>query len=188
MKKGIFLAVLLSFIFAANSAFGNERVTIPPPPYAPIYLDWYGDDDTVAFIFYRPSECVPGDFNLYDFFDIPGAFFCVPLTVDGFAIYEDAGDLIPSQYKVHGLGELPVWFVSGDDYDAAIDDGDLLFSEVESMPSLLKGHATFYKENRQVDGVHPNPKVNIVAYGMIDGTENVEAFWLHVFWKLGGNK
>ena len=77
-----FIATLL-----AGLAYANVRSTIPPDLYAPIYLDWYGDDEWVAFIFYRPPDCVPGDFDIFDFFDIPAAFSCTPLTVEGFVIY-----------------------------------------------------------------------------------------------------
>ena len=83
------VAAFLVAMFLVSPGYGSERETIPPDPYAPIYMDWYADDERVAFIFYRPPDCVPETFDLFVFFDIPGAFFCTPLTVEGFVIYKD---------------------------------------------------------------------------------------------------
>ena len=181
------LVVALLALLLAGVAPANVRSTIPPDPYAPIYLDWYGDDEWVAFIFYRPPDCVPNDFNIFDFFHIPDAFFCIPLTVEGFASYKNPADNVPQQAKLTGLGEVPVWFVSRSDYIDAVQDGKLTFEELEVLPSLLKGHATFFKETRHVLGEHPVPKVNIVARGTLEDSPDYESFWFHAFWLVDGN-
>lgn len=179
------LTVVLAASLLSGGALGNDRETIPPDPYAPIYMDWYGDDARVAFIFYRPADCVPLDFNLYAFFDIPDAFSCTPLTIEGFVVYKDDG--VPRHAQLKDAGEVPVWFISQEDYDAITADGDLLFSEVLDSESLIQGYATSYTETRHIEGGHPAPKVNITASGWLDEGSGLESFWFHVFWKMGGN-
>jgi hypothetical protein len=100
-------------VILASVSFGNLRTTVPPDPYAPIYADWYGNEDWVTFIFYRSPDCVPDTFNLLSFFDIPNAW-TGPLTVEGFAIYKKPGDISPIQAELQGLGDIPIWFVSRD--------------------------------------------------------------------------
>lgn len=181
------VAMTLILGLLAGVVHANVRSTIPPDWYAPIYVDWYGDDQWVAFIFYRPPECVPEDFNFWDFFDIPYAFLCIPLTIEGFVIYNDPGDSMPRKANLTGLGEVPVWFVSRSDYDYALQDEELTIGELKELPSLLKGHATFFKETRDILGMHPVSKVNIVAKGVLDDSLEYESFWFHVFWLMNGN-
>jgi len=173
----ILLVATVVVVVLAGVAFANVRVTVPPDPYAPIYADWYGNDEWVAFIFYRDPACVPDSFNLLDFFDFPAAYDC-SLTVRGFVIYKNPGDFAPLQAKVKGLGEVPVWFVSVEDYESATEDG-LTISELEGLPSLLKGSASFYKETLHPEGHPKMPMKNIVARGTL---EDDRSFRLHVVW------
>jgi hypothetical protein len=84
-------------------------------------------DDWAVIPFYRPPECVPADFNLLDFFDIPGAFLCGPQTVQTASIWRNGPgiDEAPIHAKSHGLGTMPVWFVSWPQLEAAIAAGVL---------------------------------------------------------------
>ena len=121
------LAIMLTSVSSAN-----VRSTIPPDPYAPIYADWYGNGESVAFIFYRSPSCVPSDFNLLNFFDTPPTPFLCPLTIDGFVIYKNPDEFVPIQGKLGGLGAVPIWFISWEDYnnaksDHVIGDGRVVF-------------------------------------------------------------
>jgi hypothetical protein len=171
------LVVSVLTLFIAGVAYANVRNTIPPDPFAPIYTDWYGNDEWVAFIFYRPPECVPPDFNIFNFFDFR-AYGCLPLTVKGFVIYENPGDFVPVQAKLHGLGTLPVWFVSLTDYDNA-KSGGLYMAELKEMSSLLIGSASFYNETLHPEGHPTMPMKNIVARGTL---EDNRSFRLHALW------
>jgi hypothetical protein len=122
---------------------------------------------------------VPGTFNFFDFFDFD-AYDC-PLTVEGFVIYENPGDFVPIQAKLHGLGSVPVWFVSRTDYDTAKEDG-LYMAELRDLPSLLKGSASSYNETLHPEGHPTMPMKNIVASGTL---EDGRAFRLHALW-VGG--
>jgi hypothetical protein len=124
-----------------------------------------GDQKWVAQIFYRPPECA-GDFNLLNFFDIPDAWFC-PLLMDGFGVFPDPLGL-PRQSLLMG-DEVPIWFVSTEDYESAIDDGKLTVAELCSLPSIQYGVADFYVEVLQpLDGPAEVPKLELLAIGQLE--------------------
>jgi hypothetical protein len=81
------------------------------------------------------------------FFDVPDAWECTPLAVEGFAIYKNPEDLVPWQYKITGLGMMPVWFVSRSEYNDAVAGG-LTIEKLESLSSLQKGYATLNLKSR----------------------------------------
>ena len=58
------------------------------PPYV------FNDGEWAAIIFYREPACVPENFNLIGFFDVPGAFFC-PHTVQGHSLWDGDNRMIP---------------------------------------------------------------------------------------------
>ena len=176
------LALTLILGIFIGVVHANVRITIPPHPYAPIYVDWYGDDQWVAFIFFRPPELVPGDFDLYSIFFDENAL-SLPLTIKGFVINENPNDFIPRKAILTGLGAVPVWFVSRSDYEDAVQDWELTIVELEGLPSLLKGYATFFKET-----LEPGSKVNIVAKGILEDNEyEYESFWFHALYLMDGN-
>jgi hypothetical protein len=66
--KRIPLAVMVTAIVVlmlAGVSYANVRATVPADPYAPIYADWYGNEELVTFIFYRNASCVPSTFNVF---------------------------------------------------------------------------------------------------------------------------
>jgi len=179
--KGLSLALMVTVIMViilASLSFANVRETITPDNFAPIYADWYGNDDWVAFIFYRDPAVVPVGFNLFDFYDIPDAF-AISLTVEGFAIFKKPDDLSPLQAKIQGLGAVPIWFISRADYNTAKGDGVLTITELQSLSSLKKGSATFYAETL-LSEEHPAIRMkNVEASGeMEDGSK----FSLKIIW------
>ncbi len=102
-------------------------------------------DDWAVIEFYRPPECIPAEFNLLDFYDIPGAFSCTPYTTDGFAVWKSTTDAAPKLSQLHGLGAVPVWFVRWPDLQAAISDDVLTIGELDALQPH-KGSASFFKE------------------------------------------
>jgi len=97
---------------------------------------------------YRDPSCVPADFNLLDFFDIPRAFGC-PLAVQGFEIWQHGPGQEPAPIQVvesQGLGVVPVWFVSPSEYESATADGVLTIGELRALPSLQTGAADSFQE------------------------------------------
>lgn len=104
----------------------------------------YTDGEKVTIVFYRPPGCIPSNFNLLDFFDFANAWSCLPPTTDGFTVWGDG--IAPVQQELHGLGAVPVWFVSLADYQLAVADDVLTIGELASLPSLKNGSASFYQE------------------------------------------
>jgi hypothetical protein len=177
LSVGLIVTAIIVIILASPS-FANVRETITPYNYAPIYADWYGNDEWMAFIFYRNPVFVPDNFNLLDFYDIPAAFG-VPLTVEGFAIFKNPNDLSPLQAEMKGLGAVPIWFISREDYAAAKGDGVLTMPDLEFIPSLIKGSADFYTETLLSER-HPAILLkNIEASGML---EDGSKFSLKIIW------
>ena len=120
--------------------------------------------------FYRPPGCVPASFNLLDFFDIPGAFFCGPQTVQTATIWRNGPgiDDAPIMAKSRGLGEMPVWFVRWPELEAAIADGELTIRDLEGLPSLLVGTASFYTETLHPSQAAQVPLTVFVARGTLE--------------------
>jgi hypothetical protein len=164
-------------IVLASLSFASDRKVITPNNFAPIYADWYRNDGWVAFIFYRDPASVPVTFNLLDFYDL--AAFGVPLTVEGFAIYKNQNDPSPFQAEMKGLGAVPIWFITREDYTAAIGDGVLTISELESLTSLTIGSAHFYTETLHSEGHSPMPLKNVEASGSV---EDGSRFSLKIIW------
>ncbi len=167
-------ALSLLFVLLATTARvdGQVRLLVPEQsPSGPFYArierglvlqtgEW------VAIAFYRDPACVPASFNLFNFFDfanIPAVFFC-PLTVHGFEVWSDpATDAGPRQSKLQGNGAVPVWFVSVEDYQAALPG--LTMTELLSMPSLMQGVATDFEETLHPLGIAQQSMLQIVATG-----------------------
>jgi hypothetical protein len=134
-------------------------------------------DEWAPIIFYRPPKCVPDDFDLLSFWDPPRAFDCTPPTTDGFMIWDgDPGASDPIQIKLHGLGAVPVWFVALEELQDALENDELTVPELEAMPSLRKGTASFYNETLHPTGVVKVPMINYVASGTL---EDGRSFHVH---------
>ncbi len=182
VKNLLVFTLMIIFLLSVvvGVAHANVRKKVPDQDlYAPIYGDWYGNEEWVAFIFYRLPDCVPEEFDFFEFFS--GAAFGCELTVKGFVVYKEPGDLIPKQAKLKGLGEVPIWFVQKDDYDNITADGNLLMSELLDLndDSILIGSASFYRETLHPEGHPEMPMKNIVASGILD---DGRSFHFHSVW------
>ena len=169
----LFLIVVIALLLVAPTSYAKVR-TEPAdlPYYARIELAYVPHtDEWAAIVFYRLPDCVPDDFNLLGFYDF-SAFSC-ECTTEGFYIW--AGEpwvSAPIQAKLQGLGAVPVWFVAWSELQAAIGDGELYMPELEAIPSLLIGSASFYNET-----LHPAavvPMINFMAHGTLDDGRSFE--------------
>ncbi len=180
MKKQILLTLLLGAAAISTSIVeAAVRVEVPPAPGIPAYArtDFiFHNEQWAAIYFWRDPGCVPADFNLLSFYDYPdasgpGAFGC-PLTVAGFEIWENgppplSSDLAPIFSNLHGLGAVPVWFVSWPELREQIADGVLTITELASMASLQVGSASFFDESVHPLGGIQHPNLSIVAHGRL---------------------
>jgi hypothetical protein len=162
---------LAALLIPVSRVDGQVRLTVPEQsPSGPFYARVergavLQTDEWVAIAFYRDPACVRADFNLLNFFDfanIPGIFSC-PLTMHGFDIRDDPASAGPRQSKLQGDGAVPIWFVSVDDFNAALPG--LTIAELQAMPSLLQGVATFYEETLHPMGIAKQSVLSIVASG-----------------------
>jgi hypothetical protein len=169
--------LLLGTVFTALSlpvaVYSADRVVIDEwdtnfafsPMYARVMDN--GVSDYVPIVFYRNPECVRPDFDLLHVFDVPAAFYCLPLTMEGFSIFEDAANIPlgvpPFQAKFSG-DEVPMAFVDRETYNVIAADG----LTIGDFTADMWGTATSYKEVLQ-----PSPDanvflLNIVAEGALD--------------------
>ena len=150
----------------AGAALRSENT--PVPFYARIeHAVIIRDATWAAVVFYRPPACVRAGFNLLDFLDVPAAFGCGPMTVEGFTITKTGP--FPAQSLLRGLGAVPVWFVDWPELEAAIADDVLTISELAALPSLRVGAATFYHETLHPTGGAKQNKLTLVASGSLTG-------------------
>jgi hypothetical protein len=142
----------------------------------------YRTEEWAAVVFYRDPDCVRPDFNLFAFFDIPGAFGCTS-RIDGFSLHvEPAGVTPPKLSNLHGTA-VPIWFVPWDAaFQQAVNDESLTIAQLEAIPGLLKGVATQFREILQSVENHPVPKINISARGEILPEYGGGAFRYNVNW------
>jgi hypothetical protein len=173
--------VALGVLGAGAYVDASVRLAVPsqdpgPPFYAAIDHPPTGqifqDGEWAAVPFLREPACVPADVNLLDGFDLPPRPFTCQLTVHGFAIYKNGpSDLIPMNILLMGDGTVPIWFVRWSELQAAIADDVLTIEELETLPSLLVGSASFFEYLQQPGAFRPqglgNGKIESVASGTL---------------------
>jgi hypothetical protein len=159
---------------------GLVRTTFPSaedpgiPFYARIYDDYIAIVDGWAVVsFYRDPGCVPADFNLLAFFDVPAAFGC-PHTVEGFSLWHGAPFAgSPKIVQTQGTGAVPYWFIPAEAVLEVIQDGVLTIGELAALPGRLVGHASHFTETLHPDpdpvggGGHPIDKLIQNAHGTL---------------------
>ena len=147
------LSLLVALTTLGSSGMAQTAVRVESdggPFYARIQAGFVPTDGTwAAIVFYRDPACVPTDFDLLQFWDF-GAFGCHSY-VAAFGIIGNAPSPIFTQLR--GVEPVPIWFVSWAELEPAMTDGMLTIGELESLLSLLVGHATFYNDTQ-----HPGVK------------------------------
>ena len=165
------LLTALTISWLGGTAQANVRLEATGGPfYARLesYLI-HNDGEWAAIAFYRSPDCVPGDFNLLEFFD-PAALDC-PSFVGGFEIWKNgpwAGDQSPIQSELKLTGPMPIWFVSWTELQTAIADDVLTIEELVAVPSLLVGAATSFTETLHPSEGAQQTKTTIVASGFLE--------------------
>ena len=178
-------AVLAIFAFV-GAASASIRLRIPGDVDPPLYLSNVApfiapdgsvfaiqDGEWAAIAFIRPMDQIPTDVNLLVAdFDALGK----PMTVAGFAIFKTPQDRVPLTTETRGLGAVPVWFVAWSELQAASEDQILTLAELEAMPSLLEGTASYFQEQNHFTS-HRVSHLAAVARG---GLEDGRSFYLQV--------
>ena len=116
----------------------------PGPPYYALLSRGFvpNDGSWAGIVFLRSPLCVPADFNLLDWFNRWAAWDC-ELMVEGEEWWHSLDAPPPFQLRDRGLGAVPVYFARWPELQAAIADDLLTIGELQSLPSLLKGTASF---------------------------------------------
>jgi hypothetical protein len=196
MKKQTLFALLLamSTVLSAPNLQADIRLKVPednePPFYSRISgFEFIGSEgvfrteEWAAIVFYRDPGCVPGDFNLLEFFDFTPAFpdgpprpFLCPLTVEGFEIWPapPGPGVAPIQTKSWGLGAVPVWFVSWPEMQSILADRVVTVGELESAATLLKGDAHFFTETLHPPATGPLTEAAQVGHITINASGELD--------------
>jgi len=144
-------------------------------PNVPFYGRVLNGEQWSAVVFYRPPGCVPLDFDIERFFAGPSAFSCGPMTVSGFAIYENGPPPIdpgPKQARWINAHDVPIWFVPTTAYNTVNADGRVTIAELLSLDPLM-GSASFFSEVLHIRPPDPAfQHYSVVARGTLeDGRE-----------------
>ncbi len=101
--------------------------------------------NTVIIPMMRNVDCINPAFNLLNMFDVPGAFGC-DLTLHGKGLIEPGStpDVFPVMAYLES-NNMPIWFVDRTPLLAAMADGILTLSELETL-NPKKGVASRYIE------------------------------------------
>ncbi|MDQ4132141.1 MAG: hypothetical protein M3179_02810 [Actinomycetota bacterium] len=169
-------AMALAVGLMGQSAYAAVTLRFPGespgvPAYARIGPGAIHTDEWAAVPFYRLPSCVPADFNLLRLQDPPRAFRC-PLTVEGYEVWERGPGQDPAPQHVVTRGtDVPIWFASWPELQAAMSDGVLTIGELSGLDSLVMGTADVYQEV-----LRPGELIVVNAHGTLaDG----RSFQLH---------
>lgn len=158
------------------------------PAYARLELlipdfDVPKNKEWAAIVFYRNPDCIPEDFNLGTFFDLPingpGAFGC-ELLIEGHELWANGPGVDPGPLYVLSRNmtpNLPVWFVSWRELQTLFDTGTVTMGALEALPSLLRGWAWSFEEQLHPNGIAPDPAITINAHGRLEGGGRFELGW-----------
>ena len=83
---GAAVACLALWSSSASVSHADVRVDNVQVPF---YARVIEGEKWTAAIFYRPPGRIPPEFNLITFFNVPRVFDCGPMTLQGYAIFEN---------------------------------------------------------------------------------------------------
>ena len=137
-----------------------------------------------AIVFYRDPGCIPGNFNLGMFFDLPsaggpGAFGC-ELLVEGHELWANGPGIDLGPLYVlsrNSTPNLPVWFVAWPELRALFDTGSVTMAALEALPSLVRGSAWSFVEQLHPNGIAPDPAITMKARGRLEDGGRFELDW-----------
>ncbi|MCC7361039.1 MAG: hypothetical protein IT317_16260 [Anaerolineales bacterium] len=191
------IVALLAACAPANPAAPTAAPTSPPPtavPAAeaepvrleangevPFYArfgenEMFSDGQRVVVVFYRPPDCIPADFNLNQFFHLPGetgpgAFGCAPPTTTSVETWANGPEVDPAPLvaEMTGRGAVPVWFLAETEVTALTADGVVTIGDLAALPSRLAGKASTYTELLHPSQTNAQPLIRFTAEGTLDG-------------------
>jgi len=148
---GAVIAALALWSSLAPAGHATVRVDHVQVPF---YAREIAGDRWTAWIFYRPPQCIPPEFNLNTFIDVPRVFGCGPMTMDGFAVFENGPGIDPAPLLARGDGQgaVPIWFVRTRAYEVADADGVITIGELAAL-NPLRASARVYSEVLRNDGI-----------------------------------
>ncbi len=151
------------------------------PAYARLELlvpnfDVPNNNRWAAIIFYRDPSCVPPDFDLGQFFHLPGpdglgAFAC-PLLVEGHEIWRNGPrqDLAPIYVRTrNAVPNLPIWFMAWQELQPVLESGQVFIDDIRDLPSLVRGRAHWYEEALYPNGAADIPGITLRSEGTLEG-------------------
>lgn len=189
-RRILALAVAALMTTTAVSAAQPVRLEFPSqssgvPAYARLELLIAGFDVPMterwsAIVFYRNPDCVPPDFNLGQFFHLPGpngpgAFGC-ELLVEGHELWANGPgqDAAPIYVHTRNAGpNMPVWFVATAELMPLLDSGSVTINQLRALRSLQRGVAWRYEESLYPNGSAPSPGITLRAEGRLDTRNRV---------------
>jgi hypothetical protein len=159
------------------------------PAYARLELlvpnfDLPNNNRWAAIVFYRDPACVPEDFNLGQFFHLPGpqglgAFAC-PLLVEGHEIWRNnpETDLAPIYVRTrNAVPNLPIWFVAWNELQPILESGQVFISDIGALPSLVRGSAHWYEEALYPNGTADVPGITLMSEGTLEDGGKFKLKW-----------
>ncbi len=169
--------LLLAALIALGSAGISQAAVRQELSSLPFYArgadtpaEAYTDGETAVIAFYVDPAFSPPGFNLMNFYD-PAVPEDTPFCVAGFEIWKNGPnteDLAPMQVNLKNTGPMAIWFVSLAELQAAQADGIMTIGELASLPSLVKGTATFYTETLHPYEAVKRTLITIVASGSLE--------------------
>jgi hypothetical protein len=187
-------ALLAPALLAGAALCGNAnaelRLEIPgetfgPPFYARIEFASVdpgivpNNGEWAAIVIYRQLDCIPGDFNLLEVFDVPRAFNCPLNDIGGYEVWSNAPgvDPAPAYSRLIGLSSVPVLFVRHAEFVEAIADDMLTMPELLALPSARMGSAEHFNELLRPSQSNAEPLLHITAHGRFEDGRGFRLRW-----------
>ncbi|MHC4493139.1 MAG: hypothetical protein ACYTDU_16115 [Planctomycetota bacterium] len=142
-------AIGLGVLLTLGVAYAADRLDFPedfggPPIYIRDVVDT--DSGWAAVLFLRDPDCA-GDANLLE---VNVAARNCALTSHGYVIRSLPPPNPPDVFHAAGNEDMPVWLLSTEDYEDAVDNGVLTVGELEGTSSLVKGVADQFVEHTEL--------------------------------------
>jgi hypothetical protein len=185
VRNGVLSAAVATLVAAALLAAPASAQVVTAPTETPFYARDVEGPRWTPVIFYRPPACVPESFNLVQFFDVPRAFECGPMTMHQVAVWTSGPGIDPAPLRADGWGwgAVPIWFVLTRDFREATADGVITMAELRSLEPLM-GTAHWYREILQPRETAEIGLLKVTARGTLEDKRSFR-LRVHVNWTTG---